>query len=170
MNILETVTHTFEPIYDKNSKILILGTMPSVKSREANFYYMNPQNLFWRVLATILSVPFPDTIYKKKELLLNNGIAVWDVLSSCEIEASADSSIKNPIPNNLMQIFNAAKISAVFTNGTKATSLYKNFCSKKTGMESICLPSTSPANRKFYNNDKILYEWKKILPYLKTDS
>ena len=166
MNTFKKVTHTFEPIYDKNSTILILGTMPSDKSREANFYYMNPQNLFWKVLSKLLSEPFPETIEKKKAFLLKNRIAIWDVLKSCDIEASSDSSIKNPEPNDFSQIFNIAKISAVFTNGTKATSLYKKFCSKETGIESICLPSTSPANRKFYTYDKILEEWSKILPYL----
>lgn len=163
---MEIVKHTFEPVYDNNSRILILGTMPSVKSREANFYYMNPQNLFWKILSNLLELPVPMTIDKKKELLLSNGIAVWDVLGSCEIEASSDSSIRNPDPNDFSNVLGKSKIRAIFTNGSKATSLYKSLCSKTTGMESIYLPSTSPANRKFYSYEKILNEWKKILPLL----
>ena len=166
-NCYDTVDHTFEPIYNTHSKILILGTMPSVKSREANFYYMNPQNLFWRVLSGILGSLFPRTIDEKRQILIDNGIAIWDVLKSCEIDGSLDSTIKRPVSNDFSKIFSTAEISAVFTTGTKATSLYKRFCSKAVGMESIYLPSTSPANKKYYSYDKILDEWKKILLYIR---
>lgn len=159
------VIHTFEPVFDDNSRILILGTMPSVKSREANFYYMNPYNLFWRLVSEILNCPFPQSLEDKKEMLLKNRIALWDVLKSCDIKGSLDSTIKSPVPNNLSEIFKTADIKAVFTNGGKATSLYKRHCEKAAGMESIYLPSTSPANKTF-SYDRIRDEWKKILPYL----
>lgn len=166
MNADNKVIHNFDAIYDKNSKILILGTMPSVKSRAANFFYMNPQNLFWRIITEVLGAEYPETIGDKTQLLLSNGIAVWDVLKSCEIEGSLDSTIKNPVPNDFSHIFETARIKAVFTNGTKATGLYKRFCSKTIGLESIYLPSTSPANRKSYTYATILDEWRKILAYL----
>lgn len=161
-----TVIHTFEPIYDSNSRILILGTMPSVKSREANFYYMNPQNLFWKVLSDLLKIPFPQGIGDKINMLISNGIAVWDVLKSCEIEGSLDSTIRSPISNDLSIIFNAAKIKAVFTNGTKATSLYNKYCKPNIAVDSIYLPSTSPANKKYFTYEKIYKEWSRILDYL----
>ncbi len=162
-----TVIHNLPPIYGKNSRILILGTMPSVKSREANFYYMNPHNLFWRVLSGVLEEALPQTVEAKTDMLMRRGVAVWDVLKSCEIEGSLDSTIKNPVPNDFSPIFNTAKIKAVFTAGNKATSLYKRYCRADVGMESIYLPSTSPANRKHYSYERIYEGWKAILPYLK---
>lgn len=166
MDKIEMVRHTFEPIFDKNSRVIILGTMPSVKSREAGFYYMNPQNIFWKTLSDILKCSFPVSIPDKKDMLLNHNIAIWDVLQSCEIEGSLDSTIKNPVPNDLSEIFITAKIKAVFTNGKKATSLYKKYCKAMLGLESIYLPSTSPAN-KAISYDEIRKEWMQILPYLK---
>ena len=136
------IYHPLKPIYDKNSKILILGTFPSVKSRAANIYYGNPQNRFWKVLSIVLNLPFPETREDKIKFLLNNNIAVWDVISSCNIENSDDSSIKNPVPNDFSVIFNSANISQVFTTGKKATELYARF----TGRNSIYLPSPSGAN------------------------
>ncbi len=133
------IYHPLKPIYDKNSKILILGTFPSVKSRAANIYYGNPQNRFWKVLSIVLNLPFPETREDKIKFLLNNNIAVWDVISSCNIENSDDSSIKNPVPNDFSVIFNSANISQVFTTGKKATELYARF----TGRNSIYLPSPS---------------------------
>jgi hypoxanthine-DNA glycosylase len=165
-NSNSVILHTFKPIYDNNSRILILGTMPSVKSREANFYYMHPQNLFWRIIPDILGRPFAETIEEKTRLLLSSRIALWDVLRSCEIEGSLDSSIRKPVPNDLSSILKTASINAIFTNGTKATSLYKTYCEKAAGMSSIYLPSTSPANKKFYNYDTIYKEWSKILDYI----
>lgn len=160
------VNHTIEPVFYKNSKILILGTMPSVKSREAKFFYMHPQNIFWKVISDILHQPFPDTIEEKKSFLLNNRIAVWDVLKSCEIEGSSDSSIKNPVLNDFSKIIANSEIEAIFTTGSKATNLFKRYCSKTIGMDSIYLPSTSPANRKYYSHERICDEWRKILQYL----
>ncbi len=112
------VTHTFKPIYDKSSKILILGTMPSVKSRKEDFYYMHPQNLFWRVLSDILNETFPSSIDDKKRMLLDNRIALWDVLKTCDIQGSSDNTIKNPVPNDLSELLNDSKIDTIFTRKT----------------------------------------------------
>ncbi len=136
------VCHPFKPIYDKNSKILILGTFPSVKSRAADIYYGNPQNRFWKVLSIVLNLPFPQTREDKIKFLSDNHIAVWDVIASCIIDNSDDSSIKNPVPNDFSIIFNRANISQVFTTGKKATELYARF----TGNQSVYLPSSSGAN------------------------
>lgn len=140
------VTHTLKPIFNENSKILILGTMPSPKSRANNFYYSNPQNRFWRVLSTIFNEKLPENNQERTALLLKHKIALWDVLASCEIKGADDSSIKNPVPNDLSIILDCCDIKAVFTTGTKAFSLYKRFCEPKTKIPAISLPSTSPAN------------------------
>jgi len=134
------------PIYDQNSKILILGTMLSPKSREVGFYYSHPQNRFWRTIAEVLSVEVPVTIEEKTNLLRTNGIALWDVLASCLISGADDSSIKDAVVNDFTQLFETAKIKAVFTTGKKATDLFKKHCAEKYGFEPIYLPSTSPAN------------------------
>ena len=165
-NDFDLVKHEFKPIYDKKSKILILGTMPSVKSRKENFYYMHPQNLFWKVLSKIFNTSFPMTIDDKIKMLLNNRIALWDVLKSCVISGSSDSTIKDPVPNDFSGILSNSKIDSIFTNGTRATSLYKKHCSEFTKIDSIYLPSTSPANIKYYTYEKIFDEWKKILYYI----
>lgn len=160
------VTHPLEPVYNINSKILILGTIPSAMSREANFYYMNPQNLFWKILSSLLNLNFPETVDEKKKMLIDNKIAVWDVLKSCEIGGSLDSTIRKPVPNDFSEILNTCDISAIFTTGTTATRLYKKLCCSVNGVDSIYLPSTSPANRKYYSYNKIFEEWKKILQYI----
>ena len=136
------VIHEIAPVYDENSKILILGTMPSPKSRQAGFYYMHPQNRFWRVLGRVLNEDFSCGIEGKKRLLLKRHIALWDVLFSCDINKASDSSIKNPVPNDLEIIFSAADIKNVYLTGTTAYRLYKRFF-KRAG---VLLPSTSAAN------------------------
>ena len=161
------VRHTFEPVFDGNSKVLILGTMPSIKSRAENFYYMHPQNLFWKVLPCILEARLPEAIGEKRKMLLDNDIALWDVLKSCEIEGSSDSTIRKPTPNDLYEVLGKTRIKVIFTNGKKATELYKKYCRQCTGIDSIYLPSTSPANRKNYDFEKICTEWRQILAYLK---
>lgn len=120
----EFQSHTFEPIFDGNSKILILGTFPSVKSRENNFYYGHSQNRFWPVLAEILGTEIPKSIPEKRQMLLENNIAIWDVVSSCEIANSADTSIKNVAPNDLSIILKNAPIKAIYANGKTAEKLY----------------------------------------------
>lgn len=164
--IYNEVTHTFKPVFNKDSRILILGTMPSVKSRAENFYYMHPQNLFWKVISSILGRETPETAGEKKKMLLDNHIALWDVLQSCEIEGSSDSSIRKPIANDITPILKNSGIRAVFTNGTKATELYRRYIRPSAGIDCIPLPSTSPANRKYHDTDSIYAMWSKILDYL----
>lgn len=165
-NESERLSHPLEPVYDEHSRILILGTFPSVKSRETMFYYGNPQNRFYRVLAGLLREEIPQDIPQKKKFLLRNGIAVYDVLGACEIRGSADTSIRNPVPNDFSGIFRTADIRQVFTNGKKAQELYRKYCMDQTGRESVCLPSTSPANAAA-TLEKLTAEWAVILDYLR---
>ena len=140
------IVHPFPPLYDENSKILILGSFPSVKSREAMFFYGHPQNRFWKVTSRIFGCPVPETIDEKKEFLLSNKIALWDVISSCEIKGSSDSSIKNAVPNDLSEIFEKAVIKHIFVNGKTAEKYYNKYTKNVIGKAAVCLPSTSPAN------------------------
>lgn len=160
------VEHTLKPIFDGNSKILILGTMPSPKSRQNNFYYGNPQNRFWRVMADILKEPLPQNNQQRKELMLSHGIALWDVLKSCTIDGADDSTIKNPVPNDLSLVISQTQIKTVFTTGKKAYSLYNRFCRKSTGLDALSLPSTSPANCSHYTYEDILREYSVLLAYI----
>ncbi len=148
--LLESLTHPFEPVYDSESTILVLGSFPSVISRKNNFYYSNPQNRFWQVLSSVFDENLPYTIEEKKALVLKNHIALWDVLASCDISGSDDSSIKNPVPNDFTKILAESQIKTIYTTGEKAHKLYKKYCFKKTGIEDILLPSTSPANQGRY--------------------
>ncbi|MDR0580635.1 MAG: DNA-deoxyinosine glycosylase [Holosporaceae bacterium] len=153
------LTHPFEPVFGEKSRILILGTFPSVKSREYGFYYGHPQNRFWKVLARITNTdPIPETIADKKQMLLKNGIALADMLQSCDIESSGDGSIRNAAPADLSKIFDNANIERIYANGEKAYQLFIKYI----GMEVIKLPSTSPANAK-YDLEKLIFEWEKII-------
>jgi hypoxanthine-DNA glycosylase len=149
-------------VFDQNCTRLILGSFPSVASRENMFFYGHPQNRFWRVLSAVLGCPLPQSIEEKKEMLLENNISLWDVAASCRIEGSSDSSIKDVVPNDLGIILSASPIERIFTNGGTAHRLYKKHCLKQTGIEDICLPSTSPANARF-SLDMLVAEWKKII-------
>lgn len=140
------ICHTFRPVYDENSKILILGSLPSVKSREAGFYYGHPQNRFWKVLAHLLACPVPETIEEKKRMLLTHHVAVWDVIESCDIIGSSDSSIKNVVPADIGKLLGNADIGRIFANGKKSESLYQKYIFPKTKVPVTVLPSTSPAN------------------------
>lgn len=138
--------HTLEPVYDEDSRILILGTFPSVKSREEAFYYAHPQNRFWRVMARLFDDSLPGTIEDKKRMLLGHGVALWDVIQSCDIIGSSDASIRNVVPNDLSKILKTSNINRIFANGHRAYELYHRYCIKTVGMEIEYLPSTSPAN------------------------
>lgn len=142
----QTVFHTLEPVFDEHSRVLILGTMPSPRSRETGFYYNHPQNRFWRVMAAVLGEELPASNAEKKALVLRHGIALWDVLASCEIKGAGDASIRAPIPNDLDRILGAADIQTIFTTGQKAAELYRRWLLPRTGREAVALPSTSPAN------------------------
>lgn len=159
---MDRVIHEIEPVYDKNSKVLILGSFPSVKSRENKFFYGHPQNRFWKTLSAVTNNEVPVTIEEKRVLLLSIGIAVWDVIKSCDIEGSSDSSIKNVVPNDLNRILNEADIKRIYCNGGKSYSLYVKYCEKVTGRKAIKLPSTSPANAAC-SLDKLIKEWKVII-------
>lgn len=155
----ERVSHELKPLFDKRSSVLILGTMPSPKSREAGFYYMHPQNRFWKMLAVALDEPFPKTAEERRKLCLRRGIALWDVLASCDIKGASDGSITNPVPNDLPRIFAECRITAVFTTGKKAHALYRRFFPQLP--EDICLPSPSPANRTI-TEDEMLEQYRVV--------
>lgn len=161
------VVHNFEPVFDKNTKILILGTMPSPKSREAGFYYSHPQNRFWKILSELFREPVPTTNIDKKALLIEKRIGLWDVLKSCNIMGADDNSIKNTVPNDLSYVLNRTNISAIFTTGKKAYGLYKKYFSDTISIPCFSLPSTSPANCRFYQFDDLVKEYSIILNYLK---
>lgn len=155
------VSHDFEPVFDENSKVLILGTFPSVKSRENQFYYGHPQNRFWKVIAGLTESEVPQTIEEKKKLLLEHGIAIWDVIESCDIIGSSDSSIKNVVPADIERVVANSKIENIYANGGTAKKLYEKYSQKKTGREIIGLPSTSPANAA-YSMERLLECWQEV--------
>lgn len=147
-------THPFEPIFNQNSRILILGTFPSIKSRVNNFYYGNPQNRFWRIIAHLTNTfPIPETVVDKIKMLLQNGISLWDIIKSCDIDASYDNSIKNVIPNDITFILKNSSIQKIYANGSKAYDLCKKY-----GVNALKLPSTSSANAK-YSLEKLIEVW-----------
>lgn len=155
------VVHPIPPVYNELSRVLILGSFPSVKSRENRFFYGHPQNRFWKVLAGVYERAVPQTIEEKKVLLLECGIALWDVIASCEIEGSADSTIKHAVPNDVGQILEAADIGRIFVNGKTAEKYYNRYLRDHLGREAICLPSTSPANAA-WNLERLIEQWKQI--------
>ncbi len=161
----ELLIHELEPVFDENSKILILGTFPSVKSRESKFFYAHPQNRFWKVLSALMEVEVPITIDEKKKFLLKNNIAVWDVIDRCQITGSSDSSIKSVVPSELSKILNVSKIERIFANGGTAKKLYEKYQYKTLGIEIEGLPSTSPANAA-YSLKSLLEAWEIIKKYL----
>ena len=151
--------HIFDPIYNHESKILILGTFPSVKSRENQFYYGHPQNRFWKVLAAIYESNPLNTIEEKKAFLLEHRIAIWDVIASCDITGSSDSSIKNVVPTDLRVILEHADIERIYANGATAAKLFHRYQEPVVQREIICLPSTSPANAG-YSLERLIENWK----------
>ena len=161
----EQVVHEFAPVFDEYSEILVLGTMPSPKSREEGFYYGHPRNRFWKVMSEVCGEKLPETIEEKKDFALRNHIAVWDVLAGCEIKGAEDSSIRNPVPNDMGIVMNHADIKAVFSTGMKAASLYQKYCYPYTKMPIITLSSTSPANCRI-SYEELYKAYSKILKYL----
>lgn len=154
--------HPIAPVYNENSKILILGSFPSVKSREEGFFYGHPRNRFWQVVAALCQCDAPHTVDEKKALLLSNHIAVWDVIKSCDIVGSSDSTIKNVIPNDLNIILGQARIEKIFVNGRKAEQLYKKYIMPQINREAVCLPSTSPANAA-WSLESLIQTWKELM-------
>lgn len=158
----QVLSHTFDPVWNEESRILVLGTFPSVKSRENQFYYGHPQNRFWKLLAAIFQERLPKTTEEKKALLLGHGIAVWDVIASCEIKGSSDSSIRNVVPNDVSGLVLGSRIHTILANGGKAYELYNHYQRSATGMEAQKMPSTSPANAA-WSLQRLEGEWGKWL-------
>lgn len=155
------IVHPIPPLFDGNSKTLILGSFPSVKSREAAFFYGHPQNRFWAVAAAVLGCPKPQTVEEKRTMMLANGIAMWDVIASCEIEGSADSTIKNVTANDLSVILENSRVDRIFVNGKTAEKYYIKYSYPETGIKAVCLPSTSPANAA-WSLERLVEAWKII--------
>ena len=161
MSEVQKVTHNIDPVFDENSRILILGSMPSVKSREVNFFYGNKQNRFWKVISKVFEENEPVSVEEKKKFLLKNKIALWDVIKECDIVGSDDSTIKNVVVNDLNLILEKCEIKEIFANGKTAEKYYNLFLKNKLSKEIILLPSTSPANAS-YNFEKLYSFWKII--------
>ena len=153
--------HPIAPVFNSSSRVLILGSFPSVKSREEGFFYGHPQNRFWRVTSTVFGEDVPLSIEEKKSFLLRNHLALWDVIGSCEIEGSSDSSIRNVTVNDISVILDAADIKDIFLNGKKAFQLYQKYLYPVIDREGICLPSTSPANA-MWRPDDLIRAWSVI--------
>ena len=152
------VKHPFPPLYDENSQILILGSFPSVKSREVKFFYGHPQNRFWKVVANVFDEKIPETIEDKKSLILKNHLALWDVISECEITGSSDASIKNAKANDISKILKDSSIKKIIVNGKTAERLYIKYIEPVTGIKAVVMPSTSPANAA-WSLDRLIEAW-----------
>lgn len=162
---MEQVIHNIPPVYDERSRVLILGSFPSVKSRETEFFYGHPQNRFWKAIAALCGAPVPETVAQKKELLLLNGIALWDVIAVCSVDGSADSSIKNAVPNDISSLLSETNIKHIFLNGKTAEKYYNRYMKSTVDIPALCLPSTSPANAA-KNLDALVEDWSIIKKFL----
>ena len=152
------IVHPFAPLFGPDSRILILGSFPSVKSREQNFYYGHPQNRFWKVLAALYDQPVPTSVPEKRELILGHALALWDSVGSCTITGSSDASIRSARPNDLRIILDACPIRKIYCNGRKSFEMYRKWIFPSIGMEAVCLPSTSPANAQ-WSLEKLTAAW-----------
>ncbi len=157
----ERITHPFPPLYDENSETLILGSFPSVKSRENMFFYGHPQNRFWKVISKIYDEKLPDTIGEKKALILNHRLALWDSIRSCTIVGSSDSSVRDVVPNDISEIISNSKIDRIFCNGALSYKMYMKYIFPTTEIKALKLPSTSPANAA-YSLERLIGEWSVI--------
>lgn len=155
---MDRIFHPIAPLYDEKSKILVLGSFPSVKSREQKFFYGHPQNRFWPLWALLFSEDCPKTVEEKRDFALRHHIAMWDVLASCTISGSADSTIRNVTANDIRPILETADIKNIFVNGKTAEKYYIKYILPVTGREAVCLPSTSPANAA-YSLERLVKEW-----------
>ncbi len=155
--------HPFPPVWDEKSRVLILGSLPSVRSREEGFYYGHPQNRFWRVLAAVFGAPIPATVEEKRTLLLSHGLALWDVIASCRIEGSADASIREAEANDVAGLLRRCPIERIYANGQTAGKLYHRLLEAAVGLPAVVLPSTSPANAA-WGMDRLVEAWAAITP------
>ena len=161
---MDRIVHPFGPVFNENSRVLILGSFPSVKSREQQFFYGHPQNRFWKVIAALYSQEVPVTVPQKKELILRHHLALWDSVASCVITGSSDASIRDAQANPLHLILDHSPVQAVFCNGKTSWKLYEKLILPSVGLEAVCLPSTSPANAQ-WTLDRLIDAWSVILPY-----
>ena len=158
----EHIIHPIPPFYDGQSRILVLGSFPSVKTRESGFFYGHPQNRFWKLMAALFGeAEIPETVPEKQAFAARNHIALWDSIHACDIIGSSDSSIRNVIPNDIRVILEAADIRMIVTNGKKSHEIYRKYCMEQTGREDVCLPSTSPANAA-WTIDRLIGAWSVI--------
>lgn len=156
------IKHPFPPLYNSESKVLVLGSFPSVKSREQMFFYGHPQNRFWKVISAVVGAELPRSIDEKKQLLYSNHIALWDVIASCDISGSSDSSIKNVVANDLTEILEKSDVRQIFVNGKTAEKYYNKYIRNSIGRDAVCLPSTSPANAG-WSVERLIEAWKTIV-------
>lgn len=156
------IIHPIPPFYDEDSRILILGSFPSVKSREQMFFYGHPQNRFWKVIALVFEDEVPVTVPEKKVFLAKHHIALWDVIASCDIHGSSDSSIENVVANDLSKILDTAEIRGIFVNGKTAEKYYRKYIENKTKRKAVCLPSTSPANAA-WDLERLTAAWQTVV-------
>jgi len=154
----QRILHPFGPLFDENSRILVLGSFPSVKSREQNFFYGHPQNRFWKVIAALFGQEIPRTIPEKRELILSNGLALWDSIASCVITGSSDASIRDVRPNDLRIVLDNCPIRRICCNGRKSFEMYQKYILPDLGREAECLPSTSPANAQ-WSLERLIAAW-----------
>ena len=161
MKAAEQLVHPFPPTWDEHSEILILGSFPSVKSREMAYFYGHPQNRFWRIVAALYEDDIPLTVEERRAFLLRHHIALWDVIASCTIVGSSDSSIRDAVPNDIRPILAGAPIHRIYTNGQTSFRLYRKYILPEIGREAVCLPSTSPANAA-WSFDRLLFAWSAI--------
>ena len=158
----DRILHPFGPLFNAESRVLILGSFPSVKSRETQFFYGHPQNRFWKVVAAVFQQEVPETIEQKKELILLNRLALWDSIASCEITGSSDASIRAVRANDLSVILDRCPIRMICCNGKTSWKMYEKLIRPATGMEAVCLPSTSPANAQ-WTLERLTEAWRIIL-------
>jgi len=158
----ERILHPFPPLFDSESRTLILGSFPSVKSREAMFFYGHPQNRFWRLTALLCHEDTPQTIEEKSSLILRHHLALWDSIQSCTITGSSDSSVRDVVPNDLRVIFDNSKTERVFCNGALSHKMYMKYIYPQTGIAAVKLPSTSPANAA-YSLERLTESWRVIM-------
>ena len=162
MREYEHIVHPFEPLFDKDARILILGSLPSVKSREQNFFYGHPQNRFWKLIAVLYDEPVPQDIEEKRRLILGHDIALWDTIYSCDIIGSSDSSIKNVVPTDLKRIIEHSAVERIYCNGMTSGRYFEKYHEPELGIKAVTLPSTSPANAA-WSFDRLLEAWRVIL-------
>ncbi len=160
--IQEEILHPIPPLYDESSKTLILGSFPSVKSREAQFFYGHPQNRFWKLIALLFGESTPQNVEEKSSLILSHHLALWDTIHSCTITGSSDSSIKNVVPNDISVILQNSRIDRIFCNGATSHKLYMKYIYPTTKIKAEKLPSTSPANAAF-TLERLAEDWKVII-------